>query len=223
MNCINVKSERKWLLITFSRDEYWSTLNVVAHRFCWLPVSACVDYFRASWCTARRLKLWSWFLSSLDLGEQLLIECLLSSAGWRLSVRPAPSPPCFHTPSPEFKRSVSSPSAPECSLRPLFGCPGWRPGEVMRRFLYCKVVLTTSLVWVLVDVFLLLYFSECNKCDDRKDRSLLPALRGESTNILLHLPFTVQIDYEIFSIFRVCWNCKIPQKKCKTFSGDLKG
>uniref|UniRef100_A0A673CWB8 Polypeptide N-acetylgalactosaminyltransferase n=1 Tax=Sphaeramia orbicularis TaxID=375764 RepID=A0A673CWB8_9TELE len=48
----------------------------------------------------------------------------------------------------------------------------------MRRFVYCKVVLTTSLVWVLVDVFLLLYFSECNKCDDRKDRSLLPALRA---------------------------------------------
>uniref|UniRef100_A0A3Q3R027 Uncharacterized protein n=1 Tax=Monopterus albus TaxID=43700 RepID=A0A3Q3R027_MONAL len=47
----------------------------------------------------------------------------------------------------------------------------------MRRFIYCKVVLTTSLVWVLVDVFLLLYFSECNKCDERKDRSLLPALR----------------------------------------------
>ncbi|XP_013872153.1 polypeptide N-acetylgalactosaminyltransferase 13 isoform X5 [Austrofundulus limnaeus] len=48
----------------------------------------------------------------------------------------------------------------------------------MRRFVYCKVVLTTSLVWVLVDVFLLLYFSECNKCDNRKDRSLLPALRA---------------------------------------------
>ncbi|KAJ3591613.1 hypothetical protein NHX12_006746, partial [Muraenolepis orangiensis] len=48
----------------------------------------------------------------------------------------------------------------------------------MRRFVYCKVVLTTSLVWVLMDVFLLLYFSECNKCDDRKDRSLLPALRA---------------------------------------------
>uniref|UniRef100_A0A4W4FNE7 Polypeptide N-acetylgalactosaminyltransferase n=1 Tax=Electrophorus electricus TaxID=8005 RepID=A0A4W4FNE7_ELEEL len=48
----------------------------------------------------------------------------------------------------------------------------------MRRFVYCKVVLTTSLVWVLLDVFLLLYFSECNKCDDRKDGSLLPALRA---------------------------------------------
>ncbi|PKK28675.1 polypeptide N-acetylgalactosaminyltransferase 13 [Columba livia] len=48
----------------------------------------------------------------------------------------------------------------------------------MRRFLYCKVVLATSLVWVLVDVFLLLYFSECNKCDDKKERSLLPALRA---------------------------------------------
>ncbi|KAK5616180.1 hypothetical protein CRENBAI_016253 [Crenichthys baileyi] len=55
----------------------------------------------------------------------------------------------------------------------------------MRRFVYCKVVLTTSLVWVLVDVFLLLYFSECNKCDERKDRSLLPALRaGYSTGFL---------------------------------------
>ncbi|XP_030344178.1 polypeptide N-acetylgalactosaminyltransferase 13 isoform X1 [Strigops habroptila] len=48
----------------------------------------------------------------------------------------------------------------------------------MRRFVYCKVVLATSLMWVLVDVFLLLYFSECNKCDDKKERSLLPALRA---------------------------------------------
>uniref|UniRef100_A0A4W3IJC8 Polypeptide N-acetylgalactosaminyltransferase n=1 Tax=Callorhinchus milii TaxID=7868 RepID=A0A4W3IJC8_CALMI len=44
----------------------------------------------------------------------------------------------------------------------------------MRRLAYCKIVLATSLVWVLLDVFLLLYFSECNKCDDKKDRSLLP-------------------------------------------------
>eukprot|EP00073_Rattus_norvegicus_P045009 XP_017447157.1 PREDICTED: polypeptide N-acetylgalactosaminyltransferase 13 isoform X1 [Rattus norvegicus] len=48
----------------------------------------------------------------------------------------------------------------------------------MRRLVYCKVVLATSLMWVLVDVFLLLYFSECNKCDDKKERSLLPALRA---------------------------------------------
>ncbi|XP_005390876.1 PREDICTED: polypeptide N-acetylgalactosaminyltransferase 13 isoform X1 [Chinchilla lanigera] len=48
----------------------------------------------------------------------------------------------------------------------------------MRRFVYCKVVLATSLMWVLVDVFLLLYFSECNKCDDKQERSLLPALRA---------------------------------------------
>ncbi|XP_048389795.2 polypeptide N-acetylgalactosaminyltransferase 1 isoform X7 [Stegostoma tigrinum] len=46
----------------------------------------------------------------------------------------------------------------------------------MRRLAWCKVVLATSLVWVLLDVVLLLYFSECNKCDDKKDRSLLPAL-----------------------------------------------
>ncbi|XP_050832952.1 polypeptide N-acetylgalactosaminyltransferase 13 [Serinus canaria] len=48
----------------------------------------------------------------------------------------------------------------------------------MRRFGYCRVVLATSLLWVLLDVFLLLYFSECNKCDDSKERSLLPALRA---------------------------------------------
>ncbi|XP_078259994.1 polypeptide N-acetylgalactosaminyltransferase 13 [Rhinoraja longicauda] len=48
----------------------------------------------------------------------------------------------------------------------------------MRRLACCKVVLATSLIWVLLDVVLLLYFSECNKCDDKKDRSLLPALRA---------------------------------------------
>ncbi|CAN8173985.1 unnamed protein product, partial [Coccothraustes coccothraustes] len=48
----------------------------------------------------------------------------------------------------------------------------------MRRFGYCRVVLATSLLWVLLDVFLLLYFSECNKCEDSKERSLLPALRA---------------------------------------------
>ncbi|KAG7275714.1 hypothetical protein CRUP_011341 [Coryphaenoides rupestris] len=57
---------------------------------------------------------------------------------------------------------------------PLAAVPVCACTAAMRRFVYCKVVLTTSLVWVLVDVFLLLYFSECNKCDDRKDHSLLP-------------------------------------------------
>uniref|UniRef100_A0A8D2B6X8 Uncharacterized protein n=1 Tax=Sciurus vulgaris TaxID=55149 RepID=A0A8D2B6X8_SCIVU len=47
----------------------------------------------------------------------------------------------------------------------------------MRRLVYCKVVLATSLMWVLVDVFFLLYFSEHNKCDDKKERYPLPALR----------------------------------------------
>uniref|UniRef100_A0A4W5QXZ1 Polypeptide N-acetylgalactosaminyltransferase 13 n=1 Tax=Hucho hucho TaxID=62062 RepID=A0A4W5QXZ1_9TELE len=45
----------------------------------------------------------------------------------------------------------------------------------MRRFAYCKVVLATSLVWVMLDMFILLYFSECNKCDDKRERGL-PAL-----------------------------------------------
>ncbi|KAH0627086.1 hypothetical protein JD844_002480 [Phrynosoma platyrhinos] len=44
----------------------------------------------------------------------------------------------------------------------------------MRKFAYCKVVLATSLVWVLLDMFLLLYFSECNKCDEKKERGLPP-------------------------------------------------
>lgn len=102
------------------------------------------------------------------------------TAGWRLSVKPAQSTPRR----PEFERCLSRPSAPEPGLT------GWLPrGKTMRRFVYCKVVLTTSLVWVLVDVFLLLYFSECNKCDERKDRSLLPALRGESASLLLQPPF----------------------------------
>lgn len=45
-------------------------------------------------------------------------------------------------------------------------------GMKMRKFAYCKVVLATSLVWVMLDMFILLYFSECNKCDDKKERGL---------------------------------------------------
>ena len=41
----------------------------------------------------------------------------------------------------------------------------------MRKFAYCKVVLATSLIWVLLDMFLLFYFSECNKCDEKKERT----------------------------------------------------
>ena len=43
------------------------------------------------------------------------------------------------------------------------------------RLQYCKVVIATSLVWFLVDVFLLMYFTDCTMtsqpCDSvRKDR-----------------------------------------------------
>lgn len=55
----------------------------------------------------------------------------------------------------------------------------------MRRFAYCKVVLATSLVWVMVDMFILLYFSECNKCDEKRERGL-PGRDGEC--VLLHTP-----------------------------------
>lgn len=48
----------------------------------------------------------------------------------------------------------------------------------MKKIAYCKVVLATSLVWVLLDMFLLLYFSECNKCDEKKERGL-PAGDGK--------------------------------------------
>lgn len=53
----------------------------------------------------------------------------------------------------------------------------------MRRFAYCKVVLATSLVWVMLDMFILLYFSECNKCDNIKERGL-PGRAGERGNDL---------------------------------------
>uniref|UniRef100_A0A673LUN1 Polypeptide N-acetylgalactosaminyltransferase n=1 Tax=Sinocyclocheilus rhinocerous TaxID=307959 RepID=A0A673LUN1_9TELE len=76
----------------------------------------------------------------------------------------------------------------------------------MRRFVYCKVVLTTSLVWVLVDVFLLLYFSECNKCDNKKDHSLLPALRGESDRLT---------DHRV--LFSTCMGCRCPLFICSTY------
>ncbi|NIG58055.1 polypeptide N-acetylgalactosaminyltransferase [Pontoporia blainvillei] len=42
----------------------------------------------------------------------------------------------------------------------------------MRKFAYCKVVLAISLIWVLLDMFLLFYFSECNKCDEKIERGL---------------------------------------------------
>uniref|UniRef100_A0A2K5RI55 Polypeptide N-acetylgalactosaminyltransferase n=1 Tax=Cebus imitator TaxID=2715852 RepID=A0A2K5RI55_CEBIM len=41
-----------------------------------------------------------------------------------------------------------------------------------RKFAYRKVVLATSLIWVLLDMFLLLYFNECSKCDEKKERGL---------------------------------------------------
>lgn len=40
----------------------------------------------------------------------------------------------------------------------------------MRKFVYCKVVLVIFLIWVFLDMFLLFYFSECNKCDEKKER-----------------------------------------------------
>ncbi|KAG7242053.1 hypothetical protein INR49_024099, partial [Caranx melampygus] len=57
-----------------------------------------------------------------------------------------------------------------CYLHTEVLCMFWFPR--MRRFAYCKVVLATSLVWVMLDMFILLYFSECNKCDDKKERGL---------------------------------------------------
>ncbi|NWV85954.1 GLT13 acetylgalactosaminyltransferase, partial [Dasyornis broadbenti] len=48
----------------------------------------------------------------------------------------------------------------------------------MRSFGCCRVVLATSLLWLLLDAFLLLFLSDCNKCDEKRERSLLPALRA---------------------------------------------
>lgn len=54
----------------------------------------------------------------------------------------------------------------------VYLCFFYLAGVKMRKFAYCKVVLATSLVWVMLDMFILLYFSECNKCDDKKERGL---------------------------------------------------
>lgn len=51
----------------------------------------------------------------------------------------------------------------------------------MRKFSYCKVVLDIPLIWVRLGVFLLLYFSECNKYDGKKKREL-PAGASENAS-----------------------------------------
>lgn len=77
----------------------------------------------------------------------------------------------------------------------------------MRRFAYCKVVLATSLVWVMLDMFILLYFSECNKCDNIKERGL-PGRDGKFNNAHIHLTTVthtlILFDYLILLYFIVC-------------------
>lgn len=70
----------------------------------------------------------------------------------------------------------------------------------MKKFAYFKVVLATSLVWVFLDIFLLLYFSECNKCED-KERGL-PAGDGEFTQ------FCFIVTCSIFLIISVDVLCQ---------------
>lgn len=125
---------------------------------------------------------------------------LQEDASWLylLPLTPSSSPPPL-----EIKHFSSclrrpTPSPPSFLFALLTDFP-----EVMRRFVYCKVVLTTSLVWVLVDVFLLLYFSECNRCDERKDHSLLPALRGEFTT--LFAPFRFRQNCRRRTVFGQVW------------------
>ena len=45
----------------------------------------------------------------------------------------------------------------------------------MRKFAYCKVVLAIPLTWVLSGMFVLLYFSERDKCDGGKRKNFLLA------------------------------------------------
>jgi len=71
----------------------------------------------------------------------------------------------------------------------------------MRRFAYCKVILATSLVWVMLDMFILLYFSECNKCDDKKERGL-PGRQGEWI-----LPYILTVINETHSVICLCLMC----------------
>uniref|UniRef100_A0A673V6L3 Uncharacterized protein n=1 Tax=Suricata suricatta TaxID=37032 RepID=A0A673V6L3_SURSU len=42
----------------------------------------------------------------------------------------------------------------------------------MRKFAFCKVVLVASLIRVPLEMFLLLYFIECRKCDEKKEQGL---------------------------------------------------
>lgn len=42
-----------------------------------------------------------------------------------------------------------------------------------RRLVYCKVVLATSMVWFLLDVMLIMYYSECNNGDSRCNNQAL--------------------------------------------------
>ena len=36
------------------------------------------------------------------------------------------------------------------------------------RMHYCKVIIATSLVWVMVDVFVLMYYTDCSGADGHK-------------------------------------------------------
>ncbi|OCT57212.1 hypothetical protein XELAEV_18003857mg [Xenopus laevis] len=68
----------------------------------------------------------------------------------------------------------------------------------MKKFAYCKVVLATSLVWVFLDMFLLLYFSECNKCDDKKERGLPGGDEFPLNSLLFHKSLLIETNMLLF-------------------------
>uniref|UniRef100_A0A4W2CXD7 Uncharacterized protein n=1 Tax=Bos indicus x Bos taurus TaxID=30522 RepID=A0A4W2CXD7_BOBOX len=76
----------------------------------------------------------------------------------------------------------------------------------MRKYAYYKMVLATFWIWVLLDMFLLLYFSECNKCDGKKKREnfLLGMFKKKWTEgKVIRLPVrTRTIAGSLFSIDR---------------------
>ncbi|XP_006825192.1 polypeptide N-acetylgalactosaminyltransferase 13-like [Saccoglossus kowalevskii] len=85
-----------------------------------------------------------------------------------------------------------------------------------RRFMYCKVVLATSMVWFMFDVVLLLYYSDCNSlankpCNDggpmpgeplqsRRENIVDPNAPGEMGKGVVIAPEEEELKKEMFKI-----------------------
>ena len=62
------------------------------------------------------------------------------------------------------------------------------------RMHYCKVIIATSLVWVMVDVFVLMYYTDCSGADGHK-------CAGQCT-VRLSARVVTSVSYSSYSL---CW------------------